>query len=112
MTDVTAAAAFLLGPVTAMGSPIYNLMAAARITPNDPNAMPVGDWLASVDLDPGIANVIANFPETLQTDASFINTAACAAWARVSGRPYSVISDGDTLLARRGAAYQRAPALI
>lgn len=111
MTDVTAAAAFLLGPITARDGPIYNLMADTPITPDDPNAVPVRDWLAKVDLDPGIANVIASFPETLLADASFINTAARAAWARISDRPYSAISDADALLSQRGVDYQRAPAL-
>ena len=111
MTDVTAAAAFLLGPISAMGGPIYNLMADELIRPEDPNALPVGVWLANVDLDPGIANVISNFPDTAQADASFINTAARDAWARISNRPYSTISDGDTLLSRRRLDYQSAPAL-
>ncbi len=112
MTDVTAAAAFLLGPIAATDCPIYNLMADTLITPNDADALPVRDWLAKVDLDPGIANVIASFPQTLQADASFINTAARTAWARISDRPYSAISDSGTLLARRGLDYQSAPALI
>jgi thioester reductase-like protein len=111
MTDVTAAAAFLLGPITATDAPFYNLMADTPVTPDDPNAVPVRDWLAKVDLDPGIANVIVNFPETLQADALFINTAARNAWARISDRAYSAISDGDTLLSRRTSAYQSAPAL-
>lgn len=111
MTDVTDAAAFLLGPITATDGPIYNLMADTPVTPDDPNALPVRDWLAKVDLDPGIANVIENFPETLQADASFINRAARTAWAHISDRPYSAISDSDTLLARRGFDYQSAPAL-
>ena len=111
MTDVTAAAAFLLGQITATDGSIYNLMADMPITPDDPNAMPVREWLAKVDLDPGIANVIANFPETLQADASFINTAARTAWTRISNRPYCAISDGDALLSRRQSAYQSAPAL-
>lgn len=111
MTDVTAAAAFLMGPITATNAPTYNLMADAPVTPDNPNAVPVGDWLAKVDLDPGIVNVIINFPETLQADASFENTAARNAWGRISDRPYSTISDGDTLLSRRTSTYQSAPAL-
>lgn len=111
MTDVTAASAFLLGPITATDGSIYNLMADTPITPDDPNAMPVRDWLAKVDLDPGIANVIADFPETLQADASFINTAARTAWTRMSNRPYCAVSDADALLSRRRSAYQSAPAL-
>jgi len=112
MTDVRAAAAFLLGPVTAVDAPIYNLMADQHITPADANALSAADWLNAVDLDPGIANVIATFPDTLRADASFANTAARAAWARVSGELYKTISDEDALLSRRARDYQRDPALI
>lgn len=112
MTDVTAAAAFLLGPVTGPDAPIYNLMADVRIVPEDQNSLDVIDWLKVVELNPGIANVIANFPDTLRADATFINTVTRAAWAQMSERPYSSISDGDALLSRRTLAYQSAPALI
>lgn len=112
MTDVTAAAAFLLGPVTGPDAPIYNLMADARIMPADPHALPPKEWLGKVTLAPGIAKVIADFPDTLRADASFENNAARAAWAQLSDRPYDTISDGDALLARRAADYQRDPALI
>ena len=112
MTDVTAAAAFLLGPVTSSDAPIYNLMADASISPNSATALGPQDWLASVDLDPGIASVIASFPDTLCADASFTNAAARAAWSRVSNRDYSTISDGNALLAKRKLDYQSDPALI
>lgn len=112
MTDVTAAAAFLLGPVTGPDAPIYNLMADARIMPEDPNALVAANWLARVKLDTGIAKVIADFPDTLCADASFENTAARAAWGRISDQPFETISDGDKLLARRAPDYQRDPALI
>jgi acyl-coenzyme A synthetase/AMP-(fatty) acid ligase/nucleoside-diphosphate-sugar epimerase/acyl carrier protein len=112
MTDVTAAAAFLLGPVTAPDAPIYNLMADVRITPIDPNALDATDWLKAIDLTPGIANVIINFPNTLRADSTFINTVTAAVWAQISDRPYSTISDGDALLSRRALDYQSDPALI
>ncbi|MCF3973975.1 AMP-binding protein [Paracoccus salsus] len=112
MTDVTAAAAFLLGPVTAQGAPIYNLMADAHIAPKHPNALPPKEWLAKVTLDPGIAKVIADFPDTLRANSTFRNSAARAAWARISDHPFDTISDGDALLARRAHDYQRDPALI
>jgi len=112
MTDVTAAAAFLLGPVTAPNAPIYNLMADARISPQGYTTLAPKDWLATVDLDAGIANVIATFPDTLRADASFSNTSARAAWVRVSGNPYSSISDEAVLLSRRKLDYQSDPALI
>lgn len=112
MTDVGAAATFLLGPVTAQNAPIYNLMADSRVAPRGPDALEAEDWLAAVDLDPGIANVIASFPDTLRADADFVNTAARAAWEQMTGRPFSEISDGDALQARRAVTYQRDPALI
>jgi acyl-coenzyme A synthetase/AMP-(fatty) acid ligase/nucleoside-diphosphate-sugar epimerase/acyl carrier protein len=112
MTDVTAAATFLLGPVTAPNAPIYNLMADRRITPTDPHARDAKVWLQTVELAPGIANVISSFPDTLRADASFINTDACAAWEKITDRPYSSISDGKALLSRRASDYQSAPALI
>ncbi|MEP4195657.1 MAG: AMP-binding protein [Aliishimia sp.] len=112
MTDVTAAAAFLLGPVTGAESPIYNLISDRGITPDDSKTLPAKDWLAAVDLDPGIANVIESFPDTLLADAQFANDAAQIAWARISNRDFSSISDGDTLLKRRRLDYQSDPALI
>lgn len=111
MTDVTAAAAFLIGPITAPDAPIYNLMADAHIVPHGPAALAPSDWLSAVDLDPGIARVIADFPDTLCADATFENAAARAAWGRISTLPFDTISDGETLLARRARDYQRDPAL-
>lgn len=112
MTDVTATAAFLLGPIAAPDAPIYNLMADKRIVPNGPNALSSKDWLAKVTLEPGIAKVIADFPDTLHADAAFVNIAARTAWARVSSLPFGAISDGDALLTCRAGAYQSEPALI
>lgn len=111
MTDVTAATAFLLGPVTAPDAPIYNLMADARIAPKGPKALAPTDWLAKVTLDPGIAKVIADFPDILRADSVFANASARAAWARISDHPFDTIGDGDTLLARRARDYQSDPAL-
>ncbi|OAN74020.1 AMP-dependent synthetase [Jannaschia sp. EhC01] len=112
MIDVTVAAAFLLGPVTASDAPIYNLMADAHIIPKDPHALPPADWLEKVTLAEGIAKVITEFPDTLRATSTFDNSAARAAWAQVSDQPFAVISDGDALLARRARDYQRDPALI
>ncbi|MGB5864964.1 MAG: AMP-binding protein [Sulfitobacter sp.] len=112
MIDVTAAAAFLLGPITAPDAPIYNLIADALVTPKCTSPLSAADWLNVVDLTAGIANVIANFPDTLQADAMFINTAARTAWERMSGRAFSDISDAEALLSRRASDYQSDPALI
>ena len=72
----------------------------------------MGRRLAAVELNPGIANVIANFPETLQADATFTNTAARDAWVQMSDRPYDDISDVKALLLRRAQTYQSDPAFI
>lgn len=112
MTDVAAAAAFLLGPVTAPDAPIYNLMADARIVPDFAPTLPAPDWLDAVTLDPGIARVIADFPDTLRADAAFANQAARCAWARLSAEPYDRISDAKALLSQRARSYQSEPALI
>jgi acyl-coenzyme A synthetase/AMP-(fatty) acid ligase/nucleoside-diphosphate-sugar epimerase len=111
MTDVTAAAAFLLGPVTEPDAPIYNLMADARIAPQDPAPLAPKDWLAKVTLDPGIAKVLADFPDTLRADSTFENSAARRAWGQISKQPFATISDGNTLLVRRARDYQSDPAL-
>ena len=110
MTDVTAAAAFLLGPIEGPDARIYNLI-SGRVSPDTPGAMAVADWLSAVDLPPGIARVIAALSETLHADAEFDTDAARSAWARMSYAPYETISDARTLLARRAAAYQDEPAL-
>lgn len=112
MTDVTATATFLLGQITSADAPIYNLMADTRIKPNGPNPLPSKDWLAKVVLEPGIAKVIADFPDTLRADATFSNNAARTAWAQISTRSFDTISDGDALLTRRAGGYQSDPALI
>ncbi len=111
MSDVMATAAFLLGPIVSPDTSIYNLMADTRIVPKDPDALAPQDWLERVSLAPGIAKVIADFPDTLRADSRFDNAAAQAAWARVSNRPFGSISDGETLLACRARDYQREPAL-
>lgn len=111
MTDVTAAAAFLLGPITAPQAPIYNLMADTAIAPRGIPTLTAPDWLAKVTLAAGIAKVIADFPDTLRATSAFDNAAARAMWARISDQPFEAISDGDALLARRARAYQSEPAL-
>ena len=112
MTDVTAGASFLLGPITAPDAPIYNLIADIRIMPDDPSALSTQDWLAQVVLEPGITKVILEFPNTLHADATFANRSARIAWARISALPFNAISDSDFLLKRRATDYQSDPALI
>lgn len=112
MTDVATTATFLLGPITAPDTAIYNLVADSRIVPDDKHALSAADWLAQVTLAPGIAKVIADFPDTLHADARFENHAARTAWARINSLPFESISDANALLVRRATAYQSDPALI
>lgn len=111
MTDVTAAAAFLLGEISGPDTPVYNLMADEGVRITGADVLPVAGWLAAVDLPSGITRVLAEFPDTLRADAVFETAAARAAWVRVTGQPYEAISDVDALLARRRAPYQSDPAL-
>ena len=111
MINVTAVAAFLLGDITTPVASIYNLIPDRRITPAQPQTIAAQDWLRKVTLDPGIASVIAEFPDTLRADAVFETVQARAAWARVNDEPFETLCDADTLLARRAEAYQGEPAL-
>ncbi|MGB0959314.1 MAG: AMP-binding protein [Halocynthiibacter sp.] len=111
MTDVTAAATFLIGDITGPEAPIYNLMTKTLFAPKTGHADSVENWLAKVDLDPGIKNVIETFPDTLQADSTFENTKARAAWERITGTAYSQISDGPAFLSQRLQDYQSDPAL-
>jgi hypothetical protein len=112
MIDVRDVAAFLLGDIATPTASIYNLIPDRRVMPAQPQPIPAQDWLGKVTPDPGIAGVIADFPDTLRADATFETVQARAAWARVSDRAFETLCDADTLLARRAKAYQGEPALI
>lgn len=101
MTDVRAAAAFLLGPITTPEAAFYNLMADDAIRPDTLPMVPVADWLARVDLDPGIARVLAEYPDTLAATSTFDNAAARAIWPQITPLPYPAISDAAALLSAR-----------
>ncbi len=111
MTDVRAAAVLLLGPVTAPGAPVMNLIPETPLRPEASRRLAPDAWREAVDLPAGIARLIAEAPDTLRVDARFDNDAARAAWARVSDCPFEAICDGAALLAARRAAYQSEPAL-
>lgn len=112
MTDVTAAARFLLGPVTGPGGRIYNLIAGTGMRLDMPSTVAATDWLDRVDLPAGIKKLILDFPDTLCADAKFEISAARSAWEKISDQPYDDISDAKGLLNRRARDYQRDPALI
>jgi|GEM_PF-1355380 len=111
MTDVTAAARFLLGPISGPHAPVYNLMAGERVTVQGHPEVPLTEWLARVDLPQGIARVIADYPETLRADASFANNAAKAVWTQVWDGPFTSISDTAQLLDCRKVSARKDPAL-
>ena len=111
MIDVTAVAAFLLGDITTADGAIYNLIPDQRVTPLQPAPIAAQDWPAKVTLEPGIAGVIAEFPDTLRADATFETAQARAAWARISDQTFDTLCDAQTLLARRAETYQGEPAL-
>ncbi|WOI57466.1 AMP-binding protein [Palleronia sp. LCG004] len=110
MIDVTAAAAFLLGPITGCSASFYNLM-AGEIAPDTSSGMVAADWLDAVDLPPGVARLVAATPGILHADAAFDTAASRTAWARLSDTPYEAISDTRALLELRAIAYQGEPAL-
>jgi acyl-coenzyme A synthetase/AMP-(fatty) acid ligase/nucleoside-diphosphate-sugar epimerase/acyl carrier protein len=111
MIDVTGVAAFLLGDITTEVAAIYNLIPDQRVTPEQHQPITAQDWLSKVTLEPGIAGVITEFPDTLRADAAFETAQARAVWARVSDLPFELLCDAKTLLARRLEAYQGEPAL-
>ncbi|GAA6180349.1 hypothetical protein NBRC116594_17870 [Shimia sp. NS0008-38b] len=101
MSDVTAAARFLLSDITSPMAPVYNLIADKPITLEGVQTCSTSAWLNSVDLAPGIAQVLKTHPDTLCANSRFENVAASAAWRRLTNRPFSDISDGARLLSRR-----------
>ena len=113
MTDVRAAAAFLVGLARPEGVAIYNLIADTRITPQGDGLarLAPGLWLARAPLPDAVRRLIDADPLILHADATFANAAARAAWARLGAGPFAAVSDGPALLARR-LAYQSEPALI
>ncbi|MQY43608.1 AMP-binding protein [Epibacterium sp. SM1969] len=106
MIDVTAAAAYLLGDITTPVAAIYNLIPEQRVSPAQMPSVAVNDWLEKVTLEPGIARIIAEFPETLRADATFETAATRDAWLRVSDARFETLCDADMLLARRSQADQ------
>ncbi|MCH2164581.1 MAG: AMP-binding protein [Marinovum sp.] len=112
MVDVTAVAAFLLGDITTPEAAIYNLIPDQRVATATPQPLATQEWLAKVTLEPGIAGVIVDYPDTLRADARFENGQARAAWSRMSDEPFEALCVAATLLERRAQAYQGEPALI
>lgn len=113
MTDVRAAAAFLVGLPQMDGLGWYNLIADDGIAPNAANmqVLPPDEWLARAPLTDPVRRLIAADPLILKSNASFANGNAKAAWQQIESAPFAAISDGAALLSRR-FAYHSEPALI
>lgn len=97
--------------ITTGEAAIYNLIPDQRVTPTQPAPVAAQEWPVKVTLEPGIAGVISEFPDTLRAGAAFETAQARAAWARVSDRGFETLCDAQTLLARRAETYQGEPAL-
>ena len=108
MTDVRAAAAFLVGLPPLRGVSWFNLIADRPVAPAGDTlaVLPPEDWLARAPLPEPVRRLIAADPQILRADARFDTAAARGAW-----RPeFGALCDPAALLARR--LYQSEPALI
>ncbi|MBK4214843.1 AMP-binding protein [Paracoccus caeni] len=110
MTDVRAAAAFLVGLPALDDLGWHNLIADAPLRPKMPT-LPPETWLARAPLSDAVRRLIASDPLILQADARFENAQAKAAWRHAVGGDFVEISDAEALLSRR-LTYQSEPALI
>ncbi|NHF72035.1 AMP-binding protein [Paracoccus xiamenensis] len=108
MTDVRAAAAFLVGLPKARGVSWYNLVADDRIAPDGHGlqSIPPADWLVRAPLTDAVRRLIAADPLILAADAQFDTAAAAAALPAC----FAALCNAPALIARR--LYQREPALI
>lgn len=112
MTDVRAAADFLVGLPPQEGLSFHNLIAEGRITPDGDRLeiLPPDTWLATAPLPDAVRRLIAADPLILHADASFDTATARAAWRQVGTAPFDGIAGGAALLARR-LGYHNEPAL-
>lgn len=110
MTDVRAAAQFLVGLPPSDGLSFYNLIAEGPITPRAGKPLAPDAWLAAAPLPDAVRRLIAADPLILHADATFDNAAARAAWGLIGTAPFDSISDGAALLSRR-LGYHNEPAL-
>ncbi|WP_323717875.1 AMP-binding protein [Paracoccus aminovorans] len=102
MTDVRAAAKFLVGLPAPQGVAFYNLIADQPIAPGEElSPLPPETWLEAAPLPEPVRRLIAADPQILRADARFRNDAARSAWSQADGADFARISDGAALLARR-----------
>lgn len=112
MTDVRAAAEFLVGLSPATGLSFHNLIADAPIAPRGDGlaALAPDAWLAAAPLPDPVRRLIAADPLILRADATFQNGAAREAWRQMGGGLFDRISDAPALLSRR-LGHHNEPAL-
>ncbi|MFV0384758.1 AMP-binding protein, partial [Paracoccus sp. (in: a-proteobacteria)] len=102
MTDLHAAAGFLVGLRPGAGARFYNLIADDPVTADagfervSPDA-----WLARAPLPDLVRDLIAETPAILHADAVFENAAAKAQWQQAGMGDFAALSDGRALLDRR-----------
>lgn len=106
MTDVRAAAAFLVGLPAQTGVAWFNLIADVPIVARGLPVLPAAEWVKRAPLSDGVRRLIASDPLTIAADARFDNAAARSAWRG----DYAAICDAPALIARR--LYHSEPALI
>ncbi|MGZ3216016.1 AMP-binding protein [Paracoccus sp. T5] len=102
MTDVRAAARFLVRQTAPEGLRYCNLITGDAVTaPADMQAMPVADWLEAAPLSPAERRLLQDNPGTLQADARFDHAQAQRIWDQLGIGPFEQVSDVSGLLARR-----------
>lgn len=120
MTDVRAAARFLVRQDGAKGLHYCNLIGnAAPIRPGDVpglTTLPVADWLKAAPLAAPERRLLCENPSILRADARFENAGAKRLWDRLGLGPFAPVSDMAGLAARRmppgaKAGYHSDPAL-
>lgn len=114
MTDVRAAARFLVRQAGAQGLHWCNLIGDGTVTsPEGMTALPVSEWLATAPLTAPERRLLSDAPSTLQADARYDNTRAKRLWAGLGLGDFAAVSDVAAVMARRfqSESYQSDPAL-
>ncbi|MDS9469957.1 AMP-binding protein [Paracoccus sp. MBLB3053] len=114
MTDVRAAAAFLVHAAAPGAVEFCNLIADDPLTARQGmeafETLPAETWLARAPLAEPVRKLIAAAPSTLHANARFRNEAAKAHWCKAGLGAFDRICDAPALLDAR-LGYQREPAL-
>lgn len=119
MTDVRAAASFLVRLADTKGLNYCNLIADDRVTGAQAGlpAIPPKDWIETAPLAAPERRLLREAPTTLQADADFDNAQAKRLWSGFGLGPFAAVSDTAEVVARRlqsatkVSSYQSDPAL-